>query len=75
MLSHLESEERYYGDQRLFICPQTKMALEGMRTWSEICLQRAGGEARAISACANRSCRQPALSADGKSAVYVKVAH
>jgi Tol biopolymer transport system component len=73
ILSHLENEERVYGSTRIFVRTESKSAMEGTREWEEIYLQVAGAPPHAISNCAGRNCREPALSADGQRAAYIRV--
>ena len=73
ILSHLENEERVYGGTRVFVQTESKSAMEGTREWEEIYLQVAGVAPHAVSNCSGGNCREPALSADGQRAAYIRV--
>jgi hypothetical protein len=51
---------------------ETKATVSGTKEWDEIYLQVGDAPATQVSACAGTSCREPALSADGKRAVWVR---
>jgi hypothetical protein len=74
MLSHLAGEERVYGTTRVSVKTEREPTMAGTSEWQEIYLQAGDAVPRAISACAGTSCREPALSADGGHAVWVRVA-
>jgi hypothetical protein len=71
-LGRLSSDERAYGDDRIFVQKQSKATLSGTSEWQEIYLQSGAAPAHPISSCAGASCGQPALSVDGKQAVWVR---
>ena len=75
LVAHLRGEERAYGATTLYVEAQTKTDLTGaVLEWTDVFIKEAGKPPRNLSRCDGVDCAEPALSADGSTAAFVKAA-
>ena len=73
MLAHLRGEERSYGDTQLYLRRQSRTDVTGATLeWTDVFIKEPDQRPRNISLCDGADCSQPSLSADGKTAAFVR---
>jgi hypothetical protein len=72
MLEHLQSWDRVYGDESVYLKRQSKESLAGTVEWTDVYLKAGSNQPVDASQCDSVNCGQPSLSADGKLVVFIK---
>jgi hypothetical protein len=72
LIENMQSWERVYGDQRVYVKRGTKQALSGPVEWADVFRKANGEEPVNVSRCSGAICGQPSMSADGRQVVFVR---
>lgn len=72
LLGKIRNQDRVYDGTSIYLGTERKEGLLRPVEWTDIYLARDSAPARNISQCDGLNCAQPALSADGRSIVFIK---
>ena len=71
-INYIGSNERRFGDIRLFTKENTKETLAGTMAWTDVYVTSKGSNERNLSQSDGAACSQPALSHDQSRVAFVK---
>lgn len=72
MLEHLQGWTRVYDDQTVYVGHQTRQAISGPISWSDVFVKSNSRPAIDVTDCGPVNCGQPSLSADKLLLVFIK---